>query len=127
MSLDDVLKKVKGESVTPKTAVLMNFRNKKVKLTMGDLREAVKANPDHPCAWPYQKACGDLKGQTPLPDGREATVDQVDILCLIENKEVKEKTGTDEQGNPFKEKYVGPAIKKSAKAPAPTSTPTEKK
>ena len=56
---------------------------KNVKLTVGELREAVSENPDHPVA---QAVTRTLQ----MPDSQEIFMDKTNIEALVEDREVRE-------------------------------------
>ena len=62
-------------------------RAESFQMTLGELREVVKAHPDHPSVKDaYAKLAASGR-----PDSAEISVDRVDILSVIQGKEVKRK------------------------------------
>jgi len=113
--LEALKKKMKGEDPIIRPNIMDAHVNEKVDVTLGDLRAAVEAAPDHPFANAFRKACGDLKGLTPLPDARKVVVDKVDLQAILEGGEVDAIREADKDGNPVVRKvFVPPKTPASA-------------
>jgi len=119
--LEALKKRIAGTAPEIKPSVMDAHINPKIEVTLGDLRAAIEANPGHDNADAYRKACGDLKGQTPLPDARKVAVDKVDLEALLEDGSVDRVREADKNGNPIVRKVkvakAPEAAKEAAKRP----------
>jgi hypothetical protein len=89
MELTELQEKIKkldaGEIAAPQGMILRRFSG--IEVTVGQLKAAVKANPEHPVAvnlTPMLKGYAD-----PRHNPHKVTVSKIDMEALLDNKEVK--------------------------------------
>ena len=95
-----------GKTPAIRQDVMDNHVNEKEWVDLSELREAIDANPNHPHADAYRKACGDLPGQQPLPGDRKVAVDKVDLQALLEDGSVESIRAADKDGFPVCRKVL---------------------
>ena len=108
--------RVSGKTPAINNAVMDAHINEKIEVTIGDLREAVAANPKHEAAEAYRKACGDNPEGTPLPSTRSVIVDKADLQSLLEDRKVSLIREADQHGNPVVRKVLEDAPKPVAES-----------
>lgn len=83
----DLLKRTKavagGDPDPQEVEPLVVSQARKIKITAGELRDAVRGNPDHPISKVYSKA---VRG---FPNNRQVVVDAVDLQAVLENGTVE--------------------------------------
>ena len=120
MGLKDLIQRLKaGASSEP--AIIVHRVPPPSRLTAGELREAVAANPNHPLA---ETMGASVDG---LPDGHPVYCDAADVLALATNCAVEHELVEDEHGDQVQTKKVGPSLaNKPPAATKPKPDPAEK-
>src|SRR5210317_1482120 len=83
--MSDALNKLKSRMASGEELeadVITVHQGKNFRVRVGELKEAIKAHPDHPSAQAYAKGIRNLK------DDHMLVVDQTDLEALIDGKEV---------------------------------------